>query len=158
MLNQPVRSGEFFARTMRNSDLDLVVANEKAAYVHPWTKRIFVDCLRAGYQCWVLANKQEIAAHGVMSVAIGECHLLTLCVNPEFQQRGFGRKLFSLLLDRAYKLDAQTCFLEVRPSNTAALSLYRSMGFVQIGQRKNYYPGKEGREDAILMSRTLPLD
>ncbi len=157
MLTSSNHSSEFFSRTMRNSDLDLVVENERVAYEHPWTKRIFVDCLRAGYQCWVLANKQQIAAHGVMSVAIGECHLLTLCVNPQFQRRGLGRKLFSLLLDRAYKMDAETCFLEVRPSNETAIALYKSMGFVQVGQRKNYYPGVEGREDAILMSRSLPI-
>jgi len=93
----------------------------------------------------------------VMSVAIGECHLLTLCVHPDYQRMGFGRKLFNLLLDRAEKLDAKQCFLEVRVGNEKAISLYRSMGFVQIGERKNYYPGKEGREDAIIMSRDLPL-
>lgn len=148
---------DFFARTMRTSDVDLVAQNEAAAYVHPWTKRIFIDCLRAGYQSWVLANKQQIVAHGVMSVAIGECHLLTLCVRPEYQRLGYGRKLFKLLLDRAVKLDAQTCFLEVRRSNEGAIKLYRSMGFMQIGERKNYYPGKGDREDALIMSRELPL-
>ncbi len=142
---------------MRSSDVDLVVQNEIAAYEHPWTKRIFVDCLRAGYQCWVLANKQQIVAHGVMSVAIGECHLLTLCVHPEFQRFGYGRKLFSLLMDRAHNLEARQCFLEVRASNEAAISLYQSMGFTQIGERKNYYPGNDGREDALIMSRDLPL-
>ena len=154
-------NSQFFARTMRNSDLDLVVRNEIAAYDHPWNKRIFVDCLRAGYQCWVLANKQEIVAHGVMSVAIGECHLLTLCVNPTHQRLGYGRKLFQLLLDRAHKLEAKECFLEVRSSNAGAIALYRSMGFTQIGERKNYYPGsgnsQAGREDALIMSRQLPL-
>lgn len=160
MLSQPGSSTEFFARKMRSSDLDLVVKNETEAYQHPWTKRIFIDCLRAGYQCWVLANKQQIVAHGVMSVAIGECHLLTLCVSPEYQRLGYGRKVFSLLLDRAYKLDATVCYLEVRHSNESAITLYRSMGFVQIGERKNYYPGDAtaaGREDAIIMSRSLPL-
>jgi len=142
---------------MRNSDLELVVQNEKAAYEHPWTKRIFIDCLRAGYQCCVLANKQQIVAHGVMSVAIGECHLLTLCVHPDYQRQGFGRKLCNLLLDRAYKLDALECFLEVRFTNDGAITLYRSMGFTQIGERKNYYPGGKGREDVIIMSRSLPL-
>lgn len=142
---------------MRYSDIDLVVQNEAAAYEHPWTKRIFIDCLRAGYQCWVLANKQMIVAHGVMSVAIGECHLLTLCVHPQFQRHGYGRKIFNLLLDRAYKLDAEECFLEVRTGNDSAITLYKSMGFAVIGERKNYYPGKEGREDALIMSRTLPL-
>tara|TARA_X000000950_G_scaffold254037_1_gene317468 strand:- start:193 stop:669 length:477 start_codon:yes stop_codon:yes gene_type:complete len=148
---------QFFARPMRNSDLDLVVQNEAAAYEHPWTKRIFIDCLRAGYQCWVLANKQQIVAHGVMSVAVGECHLLTLCVNPEYQRLGHGRKLFMLLLDRAAKMDARECFLEVRASNAGAIQLYRSLGFTQIGERKNYYPGHQGREDALILSRNLPL-
>jgi ribosomal-protein-alanine N-acetyltransferase len=148
---------QFFARTMRNSDLDLVVQNEAAAYEHPWTKRIFIDCLRAGYQCWVLANKRQIVAHGVMSVAVGECHLLTLCVNPEYQRLGHGRKLFMLLLDRAAKMDARECFLEVRASNAGAIQLYRSLGFTQIGERKNYYPGHQGREDALILSRNLPL-
>lgn len=150
-------ANQFFARTMRSSDLDLVVQNEVAAYDHPWTKRIFIDCLRAGYQCWVLANKQQIVAHGVMSVAIGECHLLTLCVHPDFQRQGFGRKLFTLLLDQAFKLEAEQCFLEVRSTNDTAIRLYHSLGFRQIGERKNYYPGNNGREDALIMSRDLPL-
>ena len=157
MLSQSDNQLNFFARNMRYSDLDLVVQNEAAAYQHPWTKRIFIDCLRAGYQCWVLANKQKIVAHGVMSVVIGECHLLTLCVHPDFQRQGYGRKIFDLLLGQAYKFDAVECFLEVRMGNDSAIALYRSMGFAVIGERKNYYPGKEGREDALIMSRALPL-
>jgi ribosomal-protein-alanine N-acetyltransferase len=148
---------QFFARSMRHSDLDLVVRNEAAAYEQGWNKRIFVDCLRSGYQCWVLANKNQIVAHGVMSVAVGECHLLTLCVHPDYQRQGYGRKLFRLLLERATKLDAKQCFLEVRVSNDPAIDLYRSMGFEQIGLRKAYYPGSDGREDAIIMSRELPM-
>lgn len=157
MLKPANNSQRYFARSMRSSDIDLVVSNEIAAYEHPWSKRIFIDCLRAGYQCWVLANKQEIVAHGVMSVAVGECHLLTLCVHPDHQRQGYGRKLFTLLLDRAARLEARQCFLEVRVSNTGAIALYRAMGFAEIGQRKNYYPGSAGREDALMMSRDLPL-
>lgn len=160
MLSYTGSRSEYFARTMRSSDLDLVVKNEAASYNQPWSKRIFIDCLRAGYQCWVLANKQQIVAHGVMSVAIGECHLLTLCVSSDYQRLGYGRKLFSLLLDRAHKLEATVCYLEVRLSNKSAIALYHSMGFVQIGERKNYYPGGEtyrGRENALIMSRSLPL-
>jgi ribosomal-protein-alanine N-acetyltransferase len=147
---------------MRSSDLDLVAQNEAVAYDLPWSKRILIDCLRAGYQCWVLANRQQIVAHGVMSVAVGECHLLTLCVKPEQQRMGYGRKLFNLLLDRAHKLEATVCYLEVRPSNSSAIKLYQSMGFVQIGERKNYYPtaqpgagGGADRENALIMSRSV---
>lgn len=150
-------SPQYFARTMRTSDLDLVVQNEAMAYNHPWSKRIFVDCLRGGYQCWVLASKKDIVAHGVMSVAIGECHLLTLCVHPDHKRKGLARKLLTLLLERAVKLDAEECFLEVRQSNAPAIALYKSLGFFQIGERKNYYPGANEREDALIMSRALPL-
>lgn len=157
MSSQIENTSQYFARTMRTSDLDLVVQNEAAAYEHPWNKRIFIDCLRGGYLCWVLANKQNIVAHGVMSVAIEECHLLTLCVHPDHQRKGLARKLFTLLLDRAVKQDAAECFLEVRKSNIPGIELYRSMGFVQIGERKNYYPGAGQREDALMMSRSLPM-
>lgn len=148
---------QFYARKMRYADIDMVVKNEAAAYLYPWTKRIFLDCLRAGHQCWVLANNHKIVAHGVMSVAIGECHLLTLCVHPNFQRLGYGRNIFNLLLNRAYKLDATECFLEVRIGNEAAITLYKSIGFAVIGKRKNYYPTSCGREDAYIMSRSLPI-
>lgn len=154
---QSAPAPQFFARTMRHSDLDQVVKNESLAYENGWTRRIFTDCLQAGYQCWVLANKHRLIAHGVMTVAIGECHLLTLCVHPDFQRLGYGRKLFKLLLDRAEHLGAKKCFLEVRVSNATAIGLYRSMGFVRIGERKNYYPGNHGREDALIMARDLPM-
>ena len=148
---------QLFARSMRYSDVELVAENEAAAYTYPWTKHNFIDCLQSGYQCWVLANKQRIIAHGVISVAITEAHLLTLCVHPGFQRQGYGRRMLNLLLDRAYKLESSECFLEVRTQNRTAISLYMSMGFEEIGQRKGYYPGKQGREDALIMSRHLPL-
>ena len=148
---------QFFIRAMRYSDIDLVVKNEAAAYEYPWSKRNFIDCLQSGYQCWVFATKEEIVAHGVLSASIGESHLLTLCVHPDHQRNGYGRRILSLLMERAYRLDSAECFLEVRTKNKKAINLYKSIGFSVIGERKNYYPGKLGREDAYIMSMTLPL-
>jgi len=141
---------------MRSSDLDLVVQNEVFSYNHPWSKRIFIDCLRAGYLCWVLASKDKIIGHGVMSVAVGECHLLTLCVHPDHQRLGYGKRILYFLLEKAYRQQAKVCYLEVRSSNKEARSLYNSAGFLPIGERKNYYPSSQGREDAIIMSLNLP--
>ena len=146
------REARFFARPMRMSDIDFVVKNEKAAYPFPWSRRIFADCIRAGYQCWVMANKKTIVAHGVLSVAIGESHLLTLCVHPSVQREGYGRKVLSLLLERAKNLKAEVCFLEVRRSNIGAISLYESMGFSVVSERKNYYPNGGNNEDALIMT------
>lgn len=148
-----------FMRAMRASDLDLVVESENLSLANPWSKRIFSDCLRTGYECWVLATKDKIVAHGVLSANVGEAHVLTLCVHPDFRRAGYGRRMLRHLLDRAAKKNAEICFLEVRPSNKEARELYLDMGFVQVGERRNYYPAEPGtteREDALILSRMLP--
>lgn len=153
--SQPTR---VLMRAMRASDLDLVVRNENNSYQNPWSKRVFSDCLRSGYECWVLVTKDQIAAHGVLSTGAGEAHVLTLCVNPAFRRHGFGRRMLAHLLARAQKRGAMECFLEVRPSNKEARQLYLSVGFVQVGQRKQYYPGdvaSREREDALIMALSL---
>ncbi len=148
---------DYFFRAMRASDLDLVVHNETVAYQHPWSKRVFNDCLRAGYECWVLASKDKIIGHGVLALGYEECHLLTLCLHPQFQRHGYGRRMLRHLLERGAEKEARACFLEVRQTNKEAKKLYLSMGFIQVGERTNYYPSHEGREDAIIMSCELPI-
>lgn len=149
-----------FVRVMRASDLDLVVASENLSLQNPWSKRVFSDCLRSGYECWVLATRDRIVAHGVLSVGAGEAHVLTICVHPDFRQMGYGRRMLKHLLDKGAKSAAKVCFLEVRPSNKVAIALYLSFGFVQVGERRHYYPanpGEQEREDALILSRLLPL-
>lgn len=151
-------SGQVICRRMRPSDLDIVVRNEELSYPNPWSKRVFLDCLRAGYECWVLATRDRILAHGVLSAAVGESHLLTLCVHPVARRQSYGRRMLKHLLKEAKRLGADTCFLEVRPSNESARSLYYSVGFVQVGERRGYYPAETGstvREDALILSCSL---
>jgi ribosomal-protein-alanine N-acetyltransferase len=147
--------GQVICRRMRPSDLDIVVRNEEISYQNPWSKRVFLDCLRAGYECWVLATRDRILAHGVLSAALGESHLLTLCVHPDERRNAYGKRLLKHLLKEARRGGADTCFLEVRPSNAAARALYYLMGFVQVGERRQYYPAETGttfKEDALILS------
>jgi ribosomal-protein-alanine N-acetyltransferase len=90
-----------------------------------------------------------------MSVAAGESHILNLTVNPDAHRRGIGGKLLKHFLQLAARHDADTVMLEVRPSNMAAIRLYEKIGFNEIGRRRNYYPAKEGREDALLLALSL---
>lgn len=142
-------------RAMRTQDLEAVSRIELTAYPHPWTFGIFRDCLAAGYECWVLERSGELIGYGVLSVAGGEAHILNVCVAPTEQGRGLGRRVLSRLLDLARWHRAERVFLEVRPSNTVAVALYDSIGFNEIGRRPNYYPGKRGREDALVMAMEL---
>lgn len=145
-------------RPMTDADLDAILEIEVTAYTHPWTEGIFQDCLRVGYCCWVLKKGFEVIAYGVMSVAAGECHLLNLCVKPELQNRGYGAMMLNFLLSLACKHNADTAFLEVRPSNHFAIKLYQRAGFDEVGVRRNYYPAEFGREDAIILARSLILE
>lgn len=142
-------------RPMTDPDLPAVMAVEVEGYSHPWRQDIFRDCLRAGYHCWVLQVGERLVGHGVMSVAVGECQILNLCVHPDWQGRQFGRRLLRRLLAIALQRKADTAFLEVRRSNHAAIHLYQAEGFCEVGLRRNYYPKGQGREDAILMAKPL---
>ena len=140
---------------MREADLAEVLVVERAAYAFPWAEGIFQDCLRVGYSCWVGEIGAAIVSHGIMSVAVGECHIFNLCVHPDWQRRGLGRQMLRHLLALALKRQAETAFLEVRASKTSARVLYCSEGFSEIGVRRNYYPAQRGREDAMLLAREL---
>lgn len=150
-LQEPISS----FRAMRRDDLEAISRIELSAYAYPWTFGIFRDCLAAGYECWVLERSAEIIGYGVLSVGGGEAHILNLCVAPAEQGRGHGRRLLARLLDLARWHRSERVFLEVRPSNATAIALYESAGFNEIGKRPNYYPGKRGREDALVMAMEL---
>jgi ribosomal-protein-alanine N-acetyltransferase len=142
-------------RAMTADDLEQVAAIELAAYAYPWTHGIFRDCLRAGYDCIVLAHGIEVVGYGVLSAAAGEAHVLNVCVAPAQQGQGHGTRLMKRLIDLARWHRAERIFLEVRPSNAHAIRLYDQLGFNEIGKRPNYYPAKRGREDAVVMAMEL---
>src|SRR5262245_44237887 len=149
-------SPEVSLRTMTESDVLHVVAIERAAYQFPWSEGIFRDCLRVGYVCRVAWVGEEIIGYGVMSVGAGEAHILNLCVNAHFRCRGVGRRMLEYLVERARSAGMAEAFLEVRPSNTAAIRLYQSMGFEQVGIRRGDYQAVGGREDASVLKLALP--
>jgi len=145
-------------RGMTVEDLDAVIQIEEAVYPFPWTRGIFHDCIRVGYQCDVYQKNGEILAYSVLSIAAGEAHLLTLCVAPEHQNMGFGRMMLQNTIDEALFSNVQTVLLEVRPSNLQAIHLYQLMDFTEVGIRPDYYPDENGREDALIMARELFAD
>lgn len=140
---------------MQPVDLKPVAGVERAAYQYPWSLGIFRDCLLAGYHCLVLDVGGSVTGYGIMSVAAGEAHLLNLCVHPNAQRLGYGRRLLSALLLKGADAGADKVFLEVRPSNAVALRLYASVGFERVGVRPAYYQAENGREDAVILAATL---
>lgn len=135
--------------------LDAVAAIEASAYPFPWSRSIFHDCLRAGYDGCVLMREGVVVGYGILSTGAHEAHILNVCVAPAEQGKGYGRRIVNRLLELARWHRSARVFLEVRPSNPHAIALYESIGFNEIGRRPNYYPAKKGREDALVMAMEL---
>lgn len=128
---------------------------EARAYPFPWTQSIFVDCLKHGYSGWIYEQDGKLLGYAMMMFVLDEMHLLNICIAPEGQGKGLGSRLLKTLERIARSGKAETCFLEVRQSNFSAIRLYLNAGFNEVGLRKGYYPAAFGREDAIVMAKTL---
>jgi len=130
-------------RAMTLGDVDAVLAIEQAVQHYPWTRGNFADALDNGYICRVDEKGGEIRGYAILMPVIDEAELLTIGVAAA-QQR-----------NEARKKNMRRMFLEVRPSNAAAIALYRSVGFSEIGVRRDYYKSANGSADAITMACEL---
>lgn len=79
---------------------------------------------------------------------LDEAHITVLAVDPRYQRRGLGKWLLVNLLEDACLRDLTRATLEVRPSNSLALALYKSLGFETLGRRRRYYADSE---DALVL-------
>ncbi len=153
-----IHEAPVFLRTMSHEDLSLVSDIERRSYEFPWSHGVFRDCLLAGYQCVVLERDGDVAGYSVLSIAAGEAHILNICVDPDYRSMGYGERLLDEVLFRTRTTAVREIFLEVRPSNTNALSLYKKKGFHKVAKRPAYYQAEDGREDANVLVKKLTAD
>ena len=142
-------------RGMTHEDLPAVLACERAGYQFPWSEGLFNDCLKAGYQCQVAVSEAGLVGFAILMCAVGEGHILNICVAPAARSKGVARQLMQACMQAAHERDVTEMFLEVRPSNTEALALYSTLGFNEIARRPDYYRAAHGREDALVLALTL---
>ena len=142
-------------RDLSARDVPLLKQIEEKAYEFGWSERNFVDALNENYIAKALINYSVVVGYYFWQKVLDECHLLNFTIASERQRRGLGNWMLSQLLVSLRTKGITAIYLEVRPSNDTAISLYSRFGFSIIGRRKNYYPGKESREDALVMKRAI---
>lgn len=142
-------------RPMTLPDVSAVMSVERASYPFPWSDGVFRDCIRVGYFCRVVESAGAVSGYAIMSFGAGEAHILNICIADHLRGYGVGRKLMKFLLGRAREAKMEDVFLEVRPSNQIAITLYETLGFIRVGARKGYYQAKGGREDAWVYKLAL---
>ena len=140
---------------LEEKDIDRVVAIEEESNPVPWTIKNFKDCIEKGYYSLVLKENNKVIGFAILSVSTEESHLLNIGLTSLKRGRGLGRELLEKIIMAAEVMGSKKIFLEVRISNVIAIDLYKASGFKEVGLRKKYYRLKEGREDAILMSKSL---
>jgi ribosomal-protein-alanine N-acetyltransferase len=136
---------------MEAGDLPAVMEIDALSLPRPWSAAIWRGELGSPYGLYlVIEDNGVVSGHIGVRHVLGELHITTIAVRPEYRRRGHARALIGAAL-AAYP-NASHVHLEVRPTNVPALALYESLGFSKTGRRPRYY----GDEDALLM--TLALD
>lgn len=152
--------GNLKIESCKLSDVRELLAIEKQCHEFPWTQDNFVTSFASGYVARKLLVKRSPVAFYVLHTLpkIQEATLMDICVHPQYQGKGIGRLLMQDIYSTLKKMDISTIFLEVRASNVTAIALYEKCGFTATGVRKDYYPAKKGREDAVLMMQEIVID
>lgn len=147
----------FSIRRASPEDAVSMATIDRQVSVSPWSGEQFAAACAGDDECsagLVAESGDEVIAFLVGQRVLDETSIHNVAVAPVARRRGIARALVRHLL-AAQPAGVQRCLLEVRASNSAALALYRGLGFVEDGRRRNYYPTEHGREDAVLMSLVM---
>ena len=154
-MNAQLKPANLSFREMQTSDLDAVMQIETVNFPFPWTAGNFKDSITSGHDCVLLQLDDSIIGYAILMMVLDEAHLLNISVAPSHKGQGLGRHLLDHMMQIGREKGGLNMFLEVRPSNIAAITLYESIGFNEMGVRPGYYPAHNGRENAVLMGVAL---
>lgn len=141
---------EVVLRPMREEDLPEVWEIDSESLARPWTRNIWHEELRSPFGSYLVAEcSGEILGYVGLKHTADELHVVNIAVRPGSRRQGLARRL--LLAAISCYSGTRTVYLEVRPSNIPARTLYESLGFSTAGHRPRYY----GNEDALIMSLRL---
>lgn len=140
-------------------DLDEILAIDRTAFKRPWHRKSFLDELAHinaycyGVRARLTDKSTGIIAYVFLRILLTEMHILRIAVASDFQTRGVATWLLERCFNLATQKRADSVFIEVRPTNKSAITLYQKSGFQLLGTRPNYYP--ETGEDALVMVKHL---
>ena len=147
----PENTNKFVFREISLGDLDGIVQIERALNPFPWGEEALRDTIASSGHHLMSLREGRVVGFLLSSFVIDEAQLLLIGVAPDWQGVGVGGQLLKELINRSQDQGQKLIYLEVRSGNERAIRLYRSLGFIDIGVRRDYYPGLVGREDAIVM-------
>ncbi len=142
---------------MREEDLSEVLAIENSSFPNPWRESTFRgEILNQSISfpmVIVHSLQKKVIGYIIFWKVFEDVQINNIAVHPEFKRLGIGRAVLEYVIDQVHRDGAKFITLEVRPSNTAAMTLYRKLGFKPLSIRKGYYTNPD--EDAFVLGLRL---
>jgi ribosomal-protein-alanine N-acetyltransferase len=147
-------TGKLKIRAMARSDVSRIALLETEIFPDPWPESAFIEELGKDHRGVIVADIDgAITGYASYIITYGEAHLTNMAVTPKYRGKSIAKNLLNAILDIAKKADCEYVFLDVRPTNSVAISLYRKFGFYELYRRPNYY--RNPAEDALVMVKNL---
>lgn len=136
--------------SMTVDDISQVAEIERQIFSIPWSEKAFRNSMESDNTIYIVAKENNnVAGYAGMYLSFEEGNITNVAVNPLSRRKGIGEKIVRDILNRAYEKGVRDVFLEVRETNSVAITLYEKIGFKEEGIRKNFYD--KPRENALIM-------
>lgn len=140
----------FNIEKMNEEHVSAIARIEELCFSTPWSENSLSEEIDNPLgRFFVLVTEDKVTGYIGAHNVVGEVYITNVAVHPDYRGKGFAKALIKRLIDDNRSADGFVT-LEVRESNTPARSLYSSLGFKEVGMRKNFY--ERPTEDAILMT------
>ena len=137
---------------MDESHVAAIAQLEKICFNDPWSEKSIATELNSKLSCWLVAMEGDALVGYVGSQSVlGESDMMNIAVHPKYRRKGIAEALVTALVAELTARGNHSLMLEVRPSNTPAVTLYEKLGFFQVGRRPNYY--RNPKEDALILRK-----
>lgn len=144
---------DIIIRKASSEDVAQIAEIEKASIPQPWSEAAFAEALTQENTVTLVAETDgEIAGFITGVFLFDNADIYSVATAEQYRKKGIGGKLLQAFLD-ILPSETETVGLEVRESNSAAISLYEKNGFERVGLRKNFY--EQPRENAVLYTKKL---
>ena len=142
--------------SMDESHVPQVAQLEKVCFNDPWSENSIASELGNKLSVWLVAVEDDkVIGYVGSQTVMGETDMMNIATHPDYRNQGVATKLINALIESLTKRGSHSLILEVRLSNSQAISVYEKQGFTEVGRRKNYY--RNPREDALILRKEWSL-
>ena len=129
---------------------------EALCFSEPWSEEGILEAYRLGTKFFIAENSKQLMGYIGIKAVIDEGYITNVAVYPQYRGIGVATALINKVFDFAKEKGLSFVSLEVRASNTAAVSLYEKTGFKEEGRREDFY--RLPREDALIMTKRFSYE